>query len=663
MKITDPNLAFRRLPTGAEFCAGQGVHFRVYAPQRKKVAVVLEGGPGFDETAKVFPLTAEGTGYFSGWVETAATGTLYRFQLDDEERLLPDPTSRYQPDGPHGASCVIDPQAFTWSDEQWRGCAMSGQVMYEMHVGTFTPEGTWAAAMEQLPELAALGITVIEMMPVADFPGRFGWGYDGVNLFAPTRLYGEPDDLRRFIDRAHSLGIGVILDVVYNHLGPDGNYLKEFAADYFSLKHKTEWGEAINYDGENNQPVREYFLSNAAYWIREFHFDGLRLDATQSIFDDSADHILTALGRTVRDAAAGRATILIAENEPQHVRLVQTVERGGHGLDALWNDDFHHSAVVALTGRNEAYYTDYLGRPQEFISAVKYGYLYQGQWYRWQHKRRGTADLSLPPTAYVNFIQNHDQIANSGRGERVHTLTSPGRYRALTALLLLAPNTPMLFQGQEFAASSPFLYFADFEGELRRLVSEGRKQNLAQFRSLATPETQAVLADPGEMETFTRCKLNFAEREQHPEIYRLHRDLLRLRRHDPVFRAQRPRGVDGAVLSNEAFVLRFFGDAGRHNDDRLLLVNLGADLIFTPAPEPLLAPPFNRQWKVLWSSESPNYGGLGTPPLETTENWLIPGQAAVVMRPGKLTGVAEVSLIHPDILEELKVAQQDAEDE
>ncbi|HEX4947385.1 MAG TPA: malto-oligosyltrehalose trehalohydrolase [Blastocatellia bacterium] len=644
----------RRLPVGAEYYPNQGTHFRVYAPQCRTVEVVIESGTGLSGKAESFALEAESTGYFSGQVAAAAAGTLYRFRLDGGEKLFPDPASRFQPQGPHGASLVVDPHTFEWSDHQWRGCGIRGQVIYEMHVGTFTPEGTWAAATEQLPELAALGITVIEMMPVADFPGRFGWGYDGVNLFAPTRLYGEPDDLRRFIDRAHAVGIGVILDVVYNHLGPDGNYLKEFSTDYFSQKHKTEWGEAINYDGDNNGPAREYFLSNAAYWVDEFHFDGLRLDATQSIFDDSEEHILTAIGRTVRAAAQGRETIIVAENEPQHVRLVQTTERGGHGLDALWNDDFHHSAIVALTGRNEAYYTDYQGKPQELISAIKYGYLYQGQWYRWQQQRRGTADLTLPPTAYVNFIQNHDQIANSGRGERVCTMTSPGRYRALTALLLLAPNTPMLFQGQEFAASSPFLYFADFEGDLRQLVREGRKQNLAQFRSLALPETQAVLADPGEMETFTRCKLDFSERERHAGIYQLHRDLLRLRREDAAFRAQRRGGVDGAVLGNEAFVLRFFGTDDTLHDDRLLLVNLGTDLIFLPAPEPLLAPPPESHWEIQWSSEHPNYGGLGTPPLETTEGWMIPGHAAVVLRADKRKDVAEVSLIHPDVLEELK---------
>jgi maltooligosyltrehalose trehalohydrolase len=304
--------------------------------------------------------------------------------------------------------------------------------------------------------------------------------------------------------------------------------------------------------------------------------------------------------------------------------------------------------MVAMTGRNEAYYTDYLGKPQEFISAVKYGYLYQGQWYRWQQQRRGTAALRLPPSVYVNFLQNHDQVANVGRGERCHLLTSPGRYRAMTALLLLAPGTPMLFQGQEFAASSPFLYFADFAGELKHLVRKGRKQSLEQFRSLATAETQAVLVDPGDVATFHRSKLDGAEREKHAGVYAMHRDLLRLRRTEPVFRAQRQGGVDGAVLSGEAFVLRFFGEDAAGHGDRLLIVNMGLDLALNPAPEPLLAPPTWGQWETRWSSEDPRYGGYGTPPLETTANWLIPGHAAVVMQPRSRTEMPHVALTHPN---------------
>lgn len=613
----------RRLSVGAEALPQGGAHFRVWAPRRRTVEVVIEGGTGHE-------LQAEPSGFFSGLIESAGEGTRYRFRLDGGERLDPDPASRFQPAGPHGPSQVIDPNRFKWTDQHWRGVSLKGQVIYEMHIGTFTPEGTWAAAMRELDELSLLGITVLEVMPVADFPGRFGWGYDGVNLFAPTRLYGEPDDFRRFVDRAHALGIGVILDVVYNHLGPDGNYLKEFALDYFTDRYTTDWGEAINYDGENSGPVREYFIANAGYWIDEFHCDGLRLDATQNIYDKSDNHILTAISQRVREAAQGRDTIIVAENEPQETLLVKAVAEGGYGLDALWNDDFHHSAMVAMTGRNEAYYTDYPGRPQEFISAIKYGYLYQGQWYKWQEQRRGSPALRLPPATFVTFIQNHDQIANSGRGERCHQLTSPGRYRAMTALMLLAPGTPMLFMGQEFAASNPFLYFADQHAELAKLICRGRAEFLAQFPSLATAEVQAVLTDPCDPRTFESSKLDLSERQQHAAIYEMHRDLLRLRREDAVFSAPRTGGVDGAVLDREAFVLRYFG-AG--DDDRLLLVNFGADLHFNPAPEPLLAPPAEMEWAVLWSSEDPRYGGLGTAPLDTDENWRLPGHAAVALKP------------------------------
>ncbi len=630
----------RRLSVGAEVLPRGGTHFRVWAPRRRKVEVVIESGGGRGQqpdrglrsTELAIELKPEDSGYFSGVAETVGDGAIYRFRLDGGEKLYPDPASRFQPEGPHGPSRVVDPSKFKWTDGEWRGAGLKGQIVYEMHVGSFTREGTWQAATRELPELAALGITLLEVMPVADFPGRFGWGYDGVNLFAPTRLYGEPDDFRRFVDTAHAHGIGVILDVVYNHLGPDGNYLKEFSEDYFTDRYTTDWGEAINFEGENSAPVREFCLANAGYWIDEFHLDGLRLDATQNVYDSSDDHILAAIARRVREAARGRGTIVVAENEPQETILVRSPEQGGYGIDALWNDDFHHSAMVAMTGRNEAYYTDYLGKPQEFISAIKYGYLYQGQWYKWQEQRRGTASLKLPPATFVTFIQNHDQIANSGRGERCHRLTSPGRYRAMTALMLLAPGTPMLFQGQEFASSSPFFYFADHKDELPKLICKGRNEFLAQFRSLATPETQAVLTDPCDLRTFERSKLDFAERERHAAIYEMHRDLLQLRRDDPVFSAQRAGGVDGAVLGDECFALRFFGEG---DDDRLLVVNFGADLNLNPAPEPLLAPPEGMEWATLWSSEDPRYGGLGTPSLDTEENWQLPGHAAVAMKPAK----------------------------
>lgn len=612
----------RRLPIGAEPLPQGGTHFRVWAPRRRQVAVVLEAGG-------TFPLDAEEQGYFAAVVPEAQPGARYRLRLDADERLLPDPASRFQPEGPHGPSQVVDPAAFHWTDADWRGVALPNQVIYEMHIGTFTKEGTWAAAQRELPELADLGVTVLEVMPVADFPGNFGWGYDGVNLFAPTRLYGAPDDFRRFVDAAHALGLGVILDVVYNHLGPDGNYLREFAEHYFTDRYTTDWGEAINYDGADAGPVREFFLSNAAYWIDEFHLDGLRLDATQNIYDDSKEHVLALLSQRVRKAAGRRATLLVAENEPQEVSHVLPVEHGGYGLDALWNDDFHHSAMVALTGRNEAYYTDYLGKPQEFISALKYGYLYQGQIYSWQRQRRGTSTLRLASAHFVTFLQNHDQVANSGRGERCHQMTSPGRLRAMTALFLLGPGTPMLFMGQEFAASSPFLYFADHHAELAPLVYKGRGSFLSQFRTLATPEAQAQLHDPHDPQTFALSKLDLGERARHVEQYALHRDLLHLRRHDPVFNRQAPGRFDGAVLGDEAFVGRFLTDT---DTDRLLLVNLGRDLHLRSAPEPLLAPPHEKHWELLWSSEDPRYGGLGTAPLDTDEGWYLPGHATVVLQ-------------------------------
>jgi maltooligosyltrehalose trehalohydrolase len=616
----------RHFPIGAELSAA-GAHFRVWAPGRRTVTVHLQ-----TDGASRIALLPESGGYFSGFAPGASAGMRYRLQLDDGA-LLPDPTSRFQPEGPHGPSQLVDPSSFAWTDQSWKGKTIEGQVLYELHVGTFTPEGTWEAARRELPELQATGITVIEVMPVADFVGQFGWGYDGVGLFAPVALYGEPDDFRRFVDEAHGLNIGVILDVVYNHFGPDGNYLKEFSPDYFSSRYTTDWGEALNFDAKNCASVREFVLTNAAYWIEEFHLDGLRLDATQQIFDNSPEHILKAIVLRVRAAARGRATIIVAENEPQQSQLARPIEQDGFGIDALWNDDFHHSATVVFTGHNEAYFTDYKGTPQEFISAAKYGYLFQGQRYKWQKQRRGTPALDLKPSQFVTFIQNHDQIANSGRGLRVSALTTPGRNRALTALLLLLPGTPMLFQGQEFAASTPFFYFADQSEELAELVQKGRAQSLAQFRSLKSVEMSHVFSNPGSIQTFQNSKLDFKDRQRNAPFYAMVKALIALRLSDQAFRAQIPGLVDGAVLGGESFALRFFA-AGK--DDRLLIVNLGLDLELDSVPEPLLAPPEGCHWTTRWSSEEPRFGGSGTYPIETDQNWRFPGHAAVVLQPEPL---------------------------
>lgn len=613
-----PSTRSRRLPIGAELVPG-GVHFRVRAPGRKRVDVVVEGGAEH-------PLVSDGNGYFEGLVAGLRASARYRYRLDGDG-AFPDPASRCQPDGPHGPSEVIDPSTFPWTDGAWRGIHLEGQVLMEIHVGTFTPEGTWESAARRIPDLVDVGVTTVELMPVGDFPGEFGWGYDAVSLFAPTRLYGRPDDLRRFVDAAHAHGVGVILDVVYNHLGPDGNYLEQFDGAYFTDRYQTDWGRAIAFEGGPDEaPARELFVANAGYWIDEFHLDGLRLDATQCLYDSSPEHIVTSLTRSARRAAGSRSIIVVGENEPQDIRLVRPESAGGSGLDALWNDDFHHSASVALTGRAEAYYTDYRGTPQELISATRFGFLYQGQRYAWQQKRRGTASLGERGATFVTFLENHDQIANTGLGTR-SGLESPGRMRALTALLLLGPGTPMLFQGQEFGSTHPFYYFADHHAELATLVDEGRRAFLAQFPSLTSRDVQAHFPRPSSRATFEACKLDWGERERHGETVALHRELTRLRRTDTVIAAQRAEAMHGAVLGAEALVLRYLGGL---EGDRLLLVNLGGDLRLDPAPEPLLAPPENHPWAQLFSTADASFGGAGTPPVEHDGGWRLPAHTAVL---------------------------------
>jgi maltooligosyltrehalose trehalohydrolase len=607
-------------PVGAQFHA-DGAAFRVWARNHKTVSVVVNN--------REHPLRLEGDGYFVGDVKDVRAGDTYRFLLDGEGPF-PDPASRYQPEGPHGPSQIIDATKFAWSDQAWQGIELAHQVIYELHIGTFTREGTWRSAIPELPTLAELGITAIEVMPIAEFAGSFGWGYDGVDLFAPTRIYGNPDDFRAFVDAAHRCGMGVLLDVVYNHVGPDGNYLTKFSDGYFTADHKTDWGEAINFYGPHSAAVREFYAANAAYWIKEFHLDGLRLDATQNVYDKSKDHILAEINRSARKAADSRGIIIVAENEPQDTKLIRSEKEGGYGFDGLWNDDFHHSAAVALTGSREGYFADYLGSPQELLSALKYGFLYQGQWYSWQKQRRGTSTLGLNPAAMVTFLQNHDQIANSGRGWRIHKLCSYGQYKAMTAVCLLGPGTPMLFQGQEFAASSPFVFFADHDGDLAEKVRAGRADFLHQWRSRATG--QLTFDDPCSRETFEKCKLDLSERGKHAETCALHRDLLQLRKSEAVFSRQ-DRQFDGATLAPETVVARFFSEGYR--DDRLLVVNLGVELHLNPSPEPLLGPPRDTVWEIQCSTEDPRYGGNGTAPLDSELNWIIPAHAAVVLRPSK----------------------------
>jgi maltooligosyltrehalose trehalohydrolase len=616
-------LARRRYPVGAE-PVGEGVGdacaFRVWAPRRQRVQLALEDGARID-------MTREPSGHFAA-LAPARAGRRYGFLLDDDEKIYPDPASRFQPEGPHGLSQIVDPRAYAWRDGDWRGARLHGAVVYEFHVGTFTPQGTWRAAIDKLPLLKETGITMLEMMPVADFPGAYGWGYDGVNLFAPTRLYGQPDDLRAFVDAAHALGLAVILDVVYNHLGPDGNYLPQFSDHWFTARHVNEWGAAIDFDGPHAQGVREFFISNAAYWIDEFHFDGLRFDATQSIIDGSREHVIAAMAKAARKAAGVRDIVLIGENEPMDTRLLRPLAEDGCGLDAIWNDDLHHSAIVALTGLRQAYFADHHGAPQEFVSAAKYGALFQGQFYLHQGKSRGKPGLDVAPAAFVNFLENHDQAANLPMGLRLHQRCSPAQKRALTTLILLLPGTPMLFQGQEFDASAPFAYFADHEPDLAAKVREGRLAFLSQFDSLRNEAVSLRLPEPDARATFEACRIDWDERARNRGALRFTQDLLRLRRRDPVFCAQRRGALDGAVIGAQVFLLRFFGPRG---DDRLLIVNLGHEMSPGSLAEPLAAPPMGRAWTEIFCSENPAYGGVGAPPLLMDALWRIPAQCALAL--------------------------------
>lgn len=611
----------RKFPIGSEIIKGRGVHFRVWAPDHKRVDLILEN---VEKKPLTYAMKPEKGGYFSLLVKEATEGTLYRYSLSNAKKGLPDPASKFQPEGSLGPSCVIS-SYYPWKDKGWRGVEVQGHVAYELHIGTFTLSGTFEAATKELERLAQLGITLIEIMPINGFPGRFGWGYDGVNLFSPFPLYGTPNDVKAFVDAAHHLGIGVILDVVYNHLGPEDNTIIQFAKDYLNKKHVTDWGQSINFDTPQS---REFFLTNARYWIEEFHFDGLRVDATTCLFSSTPMHILEELTRVIKKAGGKRKTIAIAENESQDMRLIRSYEEGGYGFDMVWNDDFHHSAFVRLTGRKEAYYTDYSGSPQEFISSLKYGFLYQGQYYSWQKKNRGTSNLHAPAWAFMIFLENHDQVANSGLSIRLHQKSDPGNYRAMICLFLLSPNTPLIFQGQEFNSGQSFFYFSDHKPSIASLVRKGRKQELSQFSHLATKEARQLMPDPSHSLTFMQSKLKREDLKSGHKIYALFSDLIKLRKNDPVFKTMQINKIDGAVLGTDCFLIRYFN---RDHGDRVLLINFGSDQVFTSCAEPLLSAGSDQNFEILLSTEFTKYGGGGTPSIETPV-WKILGHSALVLK-------------------------------
>ena len=596
----------------------QGVRFRVWAPAQREVALILDDGVPL-------PMSRNDEGFFSIDIDTAHAGQRYWYELQGNRR--PDPASRFQPEGPLGPSEIVDSRNFRWTDHSWRGAPPPHrQVFYEMHIGTFTREGTWAAAVHHLPRLVEVGVTTLEVMPLAEFAGQFGWGYDGVNLFAPTRLYGTPDEVRSFVDTAHGLGLAVILDVVYNHFGPVGNFLSEFSPTFQGKP--GEWGDSINYDGAGSKYVRAFMIENAAYWIRDFHFDGLRLDATHAIHDTSAEHVVSELCRAAREAARGRNVFVVGESETQDTRLLRGTGAYADGLDAIWNEDWHHTAFVALTGRRQAYFTDYLGTAPEFASMARHGFLYQGQWYSWQTTSRGGYAMGLPSSCIVNFLENHDQVANTGLGSRLYQHVGHSHWRALTALLILGPGLPLLFQGQEFGSSRKFTYFADHQGELAAAVEAGRIEFMAQFPGMDSAATRQVLPKPGDAKVFERCKLDDEERASEGPLWRLYRDLLRLRREDAVLMnvGTGEVGIESSAPASSIVLIRYIAGP----DHRLLIVNTADDHL-SPMNDPLFAPLPGSRWVVEWSSEQPTYGGCGVPPFLEAGRWLIRGGSATLL--------------------------------
>ncbi len=512
-------------PSLGAWIDGVGTHFRVWAPEAAAVALVVENG----ETPR--PLVADGSGYFAAVFPDLTTNTEYRYLLGDRGPF-PDPASRLQPHGVHGPSAIVDSCGFDWKVDRWPGVGAEALVIYELHVGTFTREGTFTAAAEQLESLARLGITAIELMPIADFPGRWNWGYDGVSLFAPARCYGTPDDLRRLVDSAHGLGLLVILDIVYNHLGPDGNYLWAYSPYYFTDRHQTPWGSALNLDQSHSREVRAFLIENAAYWIHEFRFDGLRLDATHALIDESPRHFVAELTTTVRETAHDRRIWICAEDDRNLAGILKPESEGGWGVDAVWADDLHHQLRRRAAGDSEGYYADFDGTANDIARTLRQGWFYTGQPTRRRGEPRGTSSEGIAPWRFVICVQNHDQVGNRALGDRLHHVIDPALWRALSTLLLLAPETPLLFMGQEYAASTPFQYFTDHHGELGRNVTAGRRHEFRYFSAFADPERREAIPDPQAESTFRRSALAWEEREQpeHAIVLRLYESLLALRR-------------------------------------------------------------------------------------------------------------------------------------
>ena len=602
----------RYKPTIGAVPEPDGVRFRVWAPETQRVEVLVEGvGDG------TYSLRREGEGYHCGLLREARAGSRYRYRLDGGE-AFPDPASRSQPDGVHGPSEVVDPWAFEWSDTGWGGLEPDDLVIYELHVGTFTPAGTFEGAIERLDHLARLGVTAIEIMPIAGFAGARNWGYDGVSLFAPQATYGGPEGFRRLVDAAHRAGLGVILDVVYNHLGPEGNYLPAVTGGrFFTGRHRTPWGDAVNYDGPDSGPVRDFVLQNALHWAQEYRVDGLRLDATHAIFDDSPVHILREIADRLHALSPRR--MAIAEDERHDPRLVQPPAEGGYGIDGVWADDLHHQIRRLTAGDREGYFAKYGGTVAQVVDTLRRG---------WSFEPRGEA---LPPRVFVHCIQNHDQVGNRALGDRLNHAVPLPVYRALSALLLLSPFTPLLWMGQEWAASTPFQYFTDHPEALGRLVTEGRRQEFRDFSAFSDPAVRERIPDPQSEATFLRSRLRWEELDvmPHAGVLALYRELLALRRREPALRDRARERFAAVALGDRALALR---RAGPDGSAVLVVVALGDGVMVPLHGRAETRAPEGRRWMVALASEEPRFGGQEALPLCDGVTVTLPSAGALVLR-------------------------------
>jgi len=565
------------MPFGAQLLPDGRVRFRLWAPAARRVELVLEPGSGAAPSITPLRSSAAGAGAAGdGWLELitgeAHAGSRYSYRIDGGT-LVPDPASRRNPQGVHGPSEVVDPDAFDWTDDGWRAPPWRESVIYELHVGTFTPEGTFAGVARKLEHLQRLGVTAIEIMPIGEFPGSRGWGYDGVLPYAPASAYGSPEDLKSLVCAAHAHGIAVMLDVVYNHFGPEGNFLHLYAPQFFTGRHSTPWGAAMSFEGAQSRAVRDFFVHNALYWLEEYHLDGLRFDAVHAIFDGTEPHILTEIARAAREGPGReRPVYLVLENLANEARRLGA-PGAADTFDAQWNDDVHHCLHVLLTGESASYYQDYQERPHKLLCrSLAEGFAYQGETSQHLGSPRGEQSAHLPPSAFVNFLQNHDQVGNRARGDRLAQLARADAVRGAAAVLLLAPSPPMLFMGEEWAAAEPFPYFCDFEPELAGKVREGRLREFAHF--------QGSVPDPCDAATFAAAHLDWSRLEKPPHVrmFDHYRRLLAIRRRDIV--PLLPRILGGACVAFDpggAFAVDW-----RLRDDGVL--HLLANLKDTSAP-------------------------------------------------------------------------------